>query len=113
MECETCELGWFNSKILEGLGSWIDFLVNELALNLVGGENGPPESLVQEAGCRLENTLGEVDVAAVLDDFLINQLGDLCCRVVGWAVQLVGLGCGAVILEHDLQRLTHINSLVS
>lgn len=71
VECKTAKLCWLNSKIPEGLGSRIDLLVNKFALNFIGGQNRPPESLVQETGSGLEDPLGKVDVSAVLDDFLI------------------------------------------
>lgn len=36
-----------NTQILEGLGCWVDDLVVELTLNLIGRADMPPKSLVK------------------------------------------------------------------
>lgn len=79
VECETAELCGLDSKIFESLGSGVDLLVDELTLDLVGRQNGPPKSPIQQTCYWLEKTFWKVDVSSMLDNLLIYQLGDLCC----------------------------------
>lgn len=103
--------GLLHAEVLEGLGCRVDDLVDELALHLVGGQSVPPQGLVDVVGEGLEKSLGDVDVTALLDDFTVDQLGDLGGGVVLGAVQLEGLAGGAVIVQHALQSGTDINGL--
>lgn len=102
-----------NAQVLEGLGSRVDLLVHELPLHLVGGHGGPPDELVQVVGQGLQGALGDVDVAAVLDDFAVDQLGNLGGRVVLGAVKLIGLTGGRVVVEHELEGSTDVDGLYS
>ena len=111
MESHVSKLSWLNAKVLEGLCVWIDDLVQELTLDLVTRKNWPPKSLVKEGGSWLKDSLWHVDVSAVLVDFLVNQLSNLGCGVILWAVKLVCLGSSAVILNHLLQSGTYINGV--
>lgn len=111
MEGQGAELDRLNVEVLERLGVGVDHLVDELTLHLVGGDGGPPEELVQVVRQRLEDGLGHVDVTAVLDDFAVDQLGNLGGGVVLGAVQLEGLTDGAVVVQHALQSSTDINGL--
>lgn len=103
--------GLLHAEVLEGLGCRVDDLVDELALHLVGGQSVPPQGLVDVVGEGLEKSLGDVDVTALLDDFTVDQLGDLGGGVVLGTVQLEGLAGGAVIVQHALQSGTDINGL--
>ena len=111
VESQVSKVSWLNAEVLEGLCVWIDDLVQELTLNLVTRKNWPPKSLVEEGGSWLKNSLWHVDVSAVLVDFLVNQLSNLGCGVVLWAVKLVCLGSSAVILNHLLQSSSDINGV--
>lgn len=111
MEGQSAEVDRLNVEILERLGVGVDHLVDELTLHLVGGDGGPPEVLVQVVSQRLEDGLGHVDVTAVLDNFAVDQLGNLGGGVVLGTVQLEGLTDGAVVVQHALQSSTDINSL--
>lgn len=103
--------GLLHAEVLEGLGCRVDDLVDELALHLVGGQSVPPQGLIDVVGEGLEKSLGDVDVTALLDDFTVDQLGDLGGGVVLGTVQLEGLAGSAVIVQHALQSGTDINGL--
>lgn len=98
-------------QVLEGLGVLVDELIVELALDLVGGADGPPESLVQHAEHGLDHRLGHVDVAAGLHDFLVDQRGDLLHAVLLGAVELEGLAGGAVVVADDLEGFADVNGV--
>lgn len=100
-----------HAEILEGLGRGVDLLVNELALDLVGGHGVPPEVFVEVVGEGLEEGLGNVNVGALLDDFTVDQLGNLRGGVVLGTVELEGLTNGAVIVQHLLKGGTDVNGL--
>lgn len=103
--------GLLHAQVLEGLGCRVNHLVHELALHLIGGQGVPPQELVHVVGEGLEDGLGDVDVTALLDDFTVDQLGDLGGGVVLGTVQLEGLAGGAVIVQHTLQSGTDIDGL--
>ena len=105
------QIGLRNAEVLEGLRCGVDHLVDELTLNLIGGHGVPPEELVEVVSQGLQDGLGEVDVAALLDDFTVNQLGDLRSRVVLRTVQLVSLTGGGVVVQHSLKTLTNVDRL--
>ena len=112
MEGQVGQIGsLLHTQVFEGLGFWVDHLVDELALDLVGRQGVPPQVLVDVVGEGLEEGLGDVDVAALLDDFAVDQLGNLGGGVVLGAVKLVGLTGGAVVVQHALERATDINGL--
>ena len=50
-------------------------------------------------------------MSSVLDDFAVNELGDLSGGVILWPVELEGLGCGGVVLEHFFEGFTYVNCL--
>jgi hypothetical protein len=62
---------------------------------------------------RLEQDLGNVDVATVLDNFLVDDLGDFGSGVLRWAVELESLRSGVVIVQHALQSSSDINGLLN
>ncbi len=105
------DVGGLDAQVLERLGGLVDDLVVELALDLVGRHDVPPEEAVEQAGGGLQDALGDVDVAAALEDFAVDQLGDLGCRVVLGAVQFEGLRGRLVVVEHLLERLTDVDGL--
>lgn len=105
------DLAGLHTKVLERLGRLVNDLIVELALNLVGRHNVPPEEAVQETGGRLQERLGEVDVPALLENLPVDQLGNLGCRVVRRAVQLIRLCRRAVVEQHLFQCLADINDL--
>lgn len=100
-----------HAQVLERLGGLVNDLVVELALDLVGGHDVPPDEAVEQPGGRLQERLGHVDVPAPLVDFAVDQLGDLGRRVVLGAEQLIGLGRRVVVVQHLLERLTDVDDL--
>lgn len=48
----------------------------------------------------------------VLDDFTVNQLRNLLGRVLPWAVELKGLGRGPIFLQHALEGMANVDSLM-
>lgn len=111
MKSQAAELGWLNSKVAESLRRWINLLVDKFALDFVGGQDRPPESLVQDLGNWLNDLFRNIDVSAVLDDLLVYKLGNFSCRIILWTVEFKGLRCGAVILKHLLKSLTDVDCL--
>lgn len=111
MESEVGQLRRLNSKILERLRRRVDLLVDKLALDLVGRHGVPPDQLVEVVGSGLQQELGHIEVAAILDDLAVNQLGDFRHRVVLRAVQLESLASGSVIMQHALKSGTDIEGL--
>lgn len=112
VEGEVGQVCRLDAEILERLCVGVDHLVDELALYLVGRHGRPPEELVQVKGKRLKHCLGQVDVAAVLDNFPVDNLGDLGSRVMLGSVKLEGLASSKVIVEHTLESTSDINSLI-
>lgn len=100
-----------HAQILEGLGLGVDLLIDEFALDLVRGHGVPPEVLVEVVGEGLEESLGHVDVGALLDDFAVHELGNLGGGVVLGTVELEGLANGAVVVQHLLEGGTDVNGL--
>lgn len=111
MESKGGQINRLNAQVLEGLSIRVDHLVNELPLNLVRRDNGPPEQLVQVVRNRLQDRLGNVDVTAVLDDFTVNQLGNFGSRVVLGTVKFESLTSSGVIVKHTLQSIANIGGL--
>lgn len=105
------DVAGLDAQVLERLGRLVNDLVVELALDLVGRHDVPPEQAVEQAGGRLQDPLGHVDVAAALEDFPVDQLGDLGRRVVLGAVQLEGLGRRLIVVQNLLKRLTDVDDL--
>lgn len=111
VEGEVAELCGLNAEIFECLGGLVNLLVNELPLHLIGGDGMPPEELVQIVSHRLQDSLGNVDVAAVLDNFTVNQFGNFRSRVVLRAIELESLAGSGVVVEHCLEGRTNIDGL--
>lgn len=109
MICEISDVTRLNVEILECLGRRVNDLVVELALNLVGRHGVPPQEAVQNASQRLENSLGKIDVTALLVNLSIDHNGDLCQAVLLGAVELEGLTSRRVIVKHLLESGTNIN----
>lgn len=111
MESKVAKLSRLNTKIREGLRSGIDLLVHIFALHLVGRHDVPPKKLVNPVGSRLQQELGHVDVAAVFNDFAVNQLGNLGRGVILRAIELEGLAGSGVVVKHALKTGADIDSL--
>jgi len=106
------DVAGLDAQVLERLGRLVNDLVVELALDLVGRHDVPPKQAVDQTSSRLQDALGHVNVAAPLEDFAVDQLGDLGRRVVLGAVQLKGLGRRLVVVQDLLERLTDIDDLL-
>ncbi len=50
-------------------------------------------------------------MAAMLDDFFVDKLGDLSHGVVCRAVEFVGFGGGRVVFDHLVERFANVDSL--
>ena len=50
-------------------------------------------------------------MAALLDDFAVDEGGDFRGGVVCWAVEFIGLGGGAVVFAHNVEGLADVNGL--
>lgn len=111
MEGKVADLRRLNAQVLEGLGSWVDLLVNELPLNLIRTSDWPPDELVEVVGCRLQDKLRNVDMTTVLNDLAVHELGDFSSRVVLWPVQLESLRCGVVVIQHKFKSVGNIDNL--
>ena len=111
MESQVAKLSRLDSKVLECLCLFVNDLVNEFSFNLISGHSVPPEELVEVVGHWFQQALGNIDMTAMFDDFLVYEFGDLGSGVVLWTVQFIGLRSGIVVLEHDLQGPTDINGL--
>lgn len=98
VESEFGQLSGLDAEVLERLGSRVDVLVDKLPLNFIGAHGGPPEVLVQKMSSRLEDTLGNVDVAATLDDFAVDERRDLSGGVFLRAVKLKGRSCSGIVV---------------
>lgn len=83
----------------------------ELALNLIGGHGGPPESLVKVVGGGLGDELGDVEGGTVLNDLPLNKLGKFGHGVVGRAVELKSLANGALVVQHQLKGVSDLGGL--
>lgn len=108
---KTGDLSRLNVQVLESFGSRINVLINELAFNLVSGHGRPPQVFVKVVSSGLKNNLREIDVAAMLDNFLVDNLGKLSSRVLLGAIELKGLRSGVVIVQHALKSGSDINCL--
>lgn len=111
VEGEVADLRRFNVEVLECLGCWINMLVDELLLDLIGGNGSPPKVLVEVRCKRFHKAFRDVDMFSLFDDFLIDKLRDLSGGIVLWSVQLVGLASGCVIVEHIFESSSNINCL--
>lgn len=104
LECQAAELDGLDVEVLECLGLGVNVLVDELALDLVLGVDGPPEELVGVLCDGLQEGLGDVDVAALLHGFPLDEVVELGHGVLCGAVQLVRLGGCCVVVQHRLER---------
>lgn len=50
-------------------------------------------------------------MAAMLDDFFVDKLGDLGHGVVCGAVEFVGFGGGRVVFDHLIESFANVDSL--
>jgi hypothetical protein len=111
MESQVRQLCRLYGQILEGLRFLVDYLIQRLLLKLVGRCNLPVEELVEIVRKRLKQTLRYVDVATLLYDLTIDQLGDLTHAVIRWSVELECLASGCVIVSNLLKSLTDVDCL--
>lgn len=108
---EVGDVNGLHAEILECLGLRVDDLVHELTLNLISGQGVPPQGLVQDTSDGLENSLGNVDVSALLEDFLVHKLSNLSHAVLLGSVQFVGLASGGVVVKQLLESGTNVDGL--
>jgi hypothetical protein len=111
VECQAADISWFDAKVLECLRREVNFLINKFPFDLIGRQDWPPQSSVQDCRSRLENGLRDIDMSAMLDNLLIDQFSNLCRGVILGAVELEGLRGSIVILEHFLKGLANVDSL--
>lgn len=111
MEQQAADISWLNSEILKGLGRGVNLLIDKFPFDLVGRGDRPPEGLVEDTRNWLEDGLWNVDVSAVLDNFLVHHLGNLSSRIVLGTVEFVSLRSSAIVLEHFLKGLANIDGL--
>lgn len=98
-----------NAEVLEGLGFRIDDLIHEFSLDLICRHCVPPESLVENLSNGLQHRLGDIEMSALLEDFLVNKVCNLSHAVLLRSVELKGLSSGGVIIEHLLKSGTDID----
>ena len=111
MKGQTAQLCRLNPQIFERLRRRINLLINKLPLYLIGRQNRPPKCSIQKTSYRFQNRLRQINVSTMLDDFLVDELGNLGCGVVLWAVELVGLRGGGVVLEHFFEGFAYVDCL--
>lgn len=112
MEGQVGQIGQLgHAQVGKGLRLSVNNLVDVLTLDLVSGHGVPPEILVEVEGKGLEESLGNVDAGALLDDLSVDKRGDLRTRVLLGAVELEGLTDGALVVQHALQSASDIGSL--
>ena len=111
MKRQTAQLRRLNAQILERLRLRIDRLIQKLLLHLIRRHGRPPGELIQHSRNGFEDAFRHIDVAAALDDFAVDELGDFGHGVVFRAVELEGLGGGGVVLEHVFEGLADVDSL--
>lgn len=109
--CEVGNVARLKTEVLESLCVLVNDLVVELALDLVGGAQRPPEGLVEHAHHGLDHRLRQVDVAAGLHDFLVDHLRDLLHAVLLGSVKLEGLAGGRVVVADHFESLTDIDNM--
>ena len=112
MICKTTQLRWLNSQILEGLRRRINFLIDKFSFHTIGTHLCPPKAFVDEICNWFQDPFGNIDVPPMLDDFAVYELGDFGHGVVRWAVELVGLGGGVIVMEHDFEGLAYVYCLI-
>lgn len=108
---EVGDVARLDAEVLEGLRVLVNDLVVELALNLVGGAEGPPQSPVQDTKKGLHHGFGQVDVTALLDDLTVDKLRNLLHAVLLGAVELEGLAGGRVVVADLLECLTDVDDV--
>jgi hypothetical protein len=111
VECQAAGISWLDIEVLEGFRCRVNLLINKFSFDFVGRGDRPPECLVEDAGHWLEDELRDIDMSAMLDNFPIHQLSNLCCGIILWAVEFVGLRGGIIILEHFFKALAHVDYL--
>lgn len=99
-----------DSEISESLSSPIDFLVDELPLNLIGVVCRPPD-FVQYCGCGLRDGLGKVNAPSLLQNHAVDEMGNLVLGILTRSEELERLTSGGVIVSHDLESTTNINHM--
>lgn len=108
---EVRNVARLDAQVPEGLGFGVNDLVHELALDLVGRESVPPQCTVKKAGHGLQDSLGYVDMASLLENLLIHKGGDLGQRILLGTVQLVRLANRRLVVQHLFQGCSHIDGL--
>ena len=129
MEDPLSDIIWLNSEIFESFGTgmkhgltssrcfvkfrnllWINHLVDELSLNLIRRDHGPPNKVKCPSKC-LEDGPWKVNVAALLDDFFIHKVGNILHGVHLWPVKLERLSGSRVIVHQGFQAFCNIKNL--
>ena len=105
------EVNGLDVQVLESLGVGVDGLVDEFALDLGFGRRWPPDVFVEVPGDGFQESGGDVHVAALLEDFLVDERGYLFHSVFARAVELEGFGGGGVVVEHLLQGYADVDGV--
>lgn len=99
-----------NPQISKCLGRRIDLLVEELPLNLVWRNRGPPD-IVQSLCYSLQDGLRQINVVARRDSVTVNDISDIThCELIG-AVELEGLAGGSVVVGDGLKTFADVDNL--
>lgn len=97
-------------QISKCLGCRINLLVEELPLNLVRRNRGPPD-IVQGFCHGLQDGLRQINVAALRDGVTVDDIGDIAHCELTRAVELEGLAGGAVVVGNGLKAFANIDNL--
>ena len=109
--CELFDVTRLDTQILECLGLGINNLIHELTLHQVGRESVPPEHLVQDSGDGLHESLGDIDMSPLLEDFYVHHGGNLGHSILLGAIELKGLADSRLVVEDLLKGSTNIDRL--
>ena len=86
-------------------------LIQAFLLQLVRGHDWPPDGFVQVVEDGLEKAFRDVDVAPFLEDFLVDEFGDLAHAVVRGAIEFEGFAGGGVIIADVFEGHAYVNGL--
>jgi hypothetical protein len=91
VEGQIAEFSGLDTQVLESFGGRVDRLIDEFSLYFVFGHNRPPQRFIEHFGQGFQHPLRYVNVAAVLDDFLVHQVRNLSRGVMGRTIKLESL----------------------
>lgn len=111
VESQVSQLSRLDAKIGECLCILVDDLVQAFHLKLLWAAYWPVNHLVKDIENRRKKSFWYVEMAAPVDDFLVDKGSDFSHAIVGWAVQLESLSGRCVIVANLLKGGTNIDSL--